>query len=209
MEQIKSFSEGYFRILESSLDPFKVVPKKMMLAFPDFHNFTDLLIQKISPDLMFLKCKIDFFLFLPKGMITLMWKKFWRREMRRDESWKKANFDGGIWSVIFPKSGKEIPQRRMVDHTKTEIPWRVIVHYHRIIQKVNRTRAFVGVPTCLMVQSFPLIHFSNRWWSYCKNIFIVLENWTVNISMMYASIHQCSQSSITSCIQINVPLWIV
>ena len=108
---------------------------------------------------MFLKCKIDFFLFLPKGMITLMWKKFWRREMRRDESWKKANFDGGIWSVIFPKSGKEIPQRRMVDHTKTEIPWRVIVHYHRIIQKVNRTRAFVGVPTCLMVQSFPLIHF--------------------------------------------------
>ena len=134
---------------------------------------------------MFLKCKIDFFLFLPKGMITLMWKKFWRREMRRDESWKKANFDGGIWSVIFPKSGKEIPQRRMVDHTKTEIPWRVIVHYHRIIQKVNHTRAFVGVPTCLMVQSFPLIHFSNRWWSYCKNIFIVLENWTVNISMMW------------------------
>ena len=53
MEQIKSFSEGYFRILESSLDPFKVVPKKMMLAFPDFHNFPDLLIQKISPTHVF------------------------------------------------------------------------------------------------------------------------------------------------------------
>ena len=105
---------------------------------------------------MFLKCKIDFFLFLPKGMITLMWKKFWRREMRRDESWKKANFDGGIWSVIFPKSGKEIPQRRMVDHTKTEIPWRVIVHYHRIIQKVNQLRYLFSVAKHIKTISSPL-----------------------------------------------------
>ena len=71
MEQIKSFSEGYFRILESSLDPFKVVPKKMMLAFPDFHNFPDLLIQKISPTWCFWSVKLTSFYFCQK--VWLHW----------------------------------------------------------------------------------------------------------------------------------------
>ena len=110
--------------LRIGYQPKKVLNWSNWITFPVFlYRISSFRKARKSPN--FHRSKAQIYFWFSAGMTTLMWKKFWPLATRPGENWKKANFEGGIWSVIFPKSGKEVPHLQVVDQENRTIQIKV------------------------------------------------------------------------------------